>query len=176
MMTPRAPVAILIEEQYQTLEVWVPYYRLKEAGIPVLLLGREKGREYPCKFGYPARAEAFYAGLPSSEVSGVIVPGGFAPDFMRRTPEPARFVREVFESGKLTAAICHGPWLLASAGVLQGRGATCFYAIKDDVANAGARYVDQEVVVDRNLITARKPDDLPAFCREILAFLSRPKA
>lgn len=172
-MTDRLPVAILVEEQYQTLEVWVPYYRLKEAGVPVLLLGREKGREYPCKFGYPARAEAFYADLLPEQVSGVVVPGGFAPDFMRRTPEPARFVREVFEAGKLTAAICHGPWLLASAGVLKGRSATCFYAIKDDVVNAGARYADQEVVVDGNLITARKPDDLPAFCREMLLFLSR---
>jgi protease I len=171
MSRAAGPVAVLLEEQYQTLEVWVPYYRLKEAGVGAVLVGREKGREVPCKFGYPARAEEDFAGLDPARVSGVVVPGGFAPDFLRRYPEPAAFVRGVFEAGRLTAAICHGPWLLASAGVLTGRTATCFYAIKDDVVNAGARYVDQEVAVDGNLITARKPDDLPAFCREILRFL-----
>lgn len=165
-------IAILLEAQYQDLEVWVPCYRLQEAGAEVLLVGRQKGLPYKGKYGYPAVADADYAGVAAANLDGVLVPGGFAPDFLRRYPEPARLVREVFEAGKLVAAICHGPWLLASAGVLKGRKATCFYAIADDVRNAGARYVDAEVVVDGNLVTSRKPEDLPAFCREILRVLS----
>ncbi len=156
-------VAILIEEQYQELEVWVPYYRLLEEGARVLLVGRTQGQVYKGKFGYPAPADADYPGVRAADVEGVLVPGGFAPDFLRRYPEPARFVAEVFRAGKLTAAICHGPWVLVSAGVLKGRRATCFYAIADDVRNAGAEYVDCEVCVDGNLVTARKPEDLPAF-------------
>lgn len=90
---------------------------------------------------------------------------------MRRYPEPARLVKAVFDAGRPVAAICHGAWLLCSAGVLKGRTATCFFAIADDVRNAGARYVDREVVVDGNLITSRKPEDLPAFCRELIQSL-----
>lgn len=165
------PVAVLIEEQYQELEVWVPYYRLKEAGIPVLLLGQQKGKTYKGKYGYPAVAESDYREVSPKALGGVVIPGGFAPDFMRRYPEPALLVAEAFKAGRLVAAICHGAWLLASAGVLKGRAATCFYAIADDVKNAGARYVDREVVVDGNLVTSRKPEDLPAFCAAILRLL-----
>lgn len=164
-------VAVLLDEQYQELEVWVPYYRLKEAGHEALLVAREKGRVYPGKHGYPAAAEASYAGLSPESLRGVVVPGGFAPDFMRRTPEPAALVKAVFERGGVVASICHGAWLLCSAGVLRGRKATCFFAIADDVRNAGADYVDAEVCVDGNLVTSRKPDDLPAFCRELLKAL-----
>lgn len=164
-------VAVLIEDQYQELEVWAPYYRLKEEGVQVFLLGREKGKVYKGKFGYPAEAEADYKGLKAASLDGVIIPGGFAPDFMRRYPEPARLTAEIFKAGKLTASICHGAWILASAGVLKGKTATCFYAIADDVKNAGASYVDREVCVDGNLITARKPEDIPAFCAAIVKFL-----
>lgn len=166
-------VAVLIEEQYQELEVWVPYYRLKEAGAKVLLLGAEKGKVYKGKFGYPAAAEADYKSLKAGAVDGVVIPGGFAPDFMRRYPEPAAFVREAFQAGKVVASICHGAWILASAEVLEGKKATCFYAIADDVRHAGAKYVDEEVVVDGNLITSRKPEDLPAFCAAIVKALAK---
>ncbi|MBI4376937.1 MAG: type 1 glutamine amidotransferase [Elusimicrobia bacterium] len=164
-------VAVLVEEQYQELEVWVPYYRLKEEGAQVWLLGQETGKAYKSKLGYPAVAETDYKKLGPKDVDGVVIPGGFAPDFMRRYPEPAAFVAEAFRAGKVVAAICHGAWILCSAGVLKGRTATCFYAIADDVKNAGARYVDQEVAVDGKLITARKPEDIPAFCREIVKAL-----
>jgi len=163
---------VLVEEQYQELEVWVPYYRLKEAGARVLLLGREKGLTYKGKFGYPAVAEAGYREI-KGRLDCVVIPGGFAPDYLRRYPEPARLVAEVFKAGGLLASICHGAWLLCSAGILKGRTATCFYAIADDLKNAGARYVDREVVVDGNLITSRKPEDLPAFCSEIVKALAR---
>lgn len=165
-------VGVLIEEQYQDLEVWVPYYRLKEAGAKVVLIGRETGQVYESKFGYPAAAETDYQKTKAKDLDAVIIPGGFAPDFMRRYPEPAKLVADVFKSGKVVASICHGAWILCSAGVLKGKKATCFFAIADDVKNAGARYVDAECVVDGNLITARKPEDLPAFCAAIVKALS----
>lgn len=164
-------VAVFIEEQYQELEVWAPYYRLKEAGVDAILLGREKGRVYPGKYGYPAQAEAAFSEIGAKDLDGVVIPGGFAPDFLRRYPEPARLTAEVFKAGKMTASICHGAWILCSAGVLKGRKATCFYAIADDVKNAGADYRDAEVVVDGNLITSRKPEDIPAFCAAMVKFL-----
>lgn len=165
-------VAVLVEEQYQEMEVWVPYYRIKEEGGKALLLGGEKGKVYKSKLGYPAAAEVDYKGLKAGDVDGVIIPGGFAPDFMRRYPEPARFVADVFKAGKTVAAICHGPWMLCSADVLKGKTATCFFAIADDVKHAGANYVDKEVVVDGNMITSRKPEDIPAFCAAIVKALS----
>lgn len=167
-------IALLVEEQYQDLEVWVPYYRLVEAGATVELVGQKAGQVYKGKFGYPCPATAGYADVPASAVDAVVVPGGFAPDFMRRYPEPARLVREVSAAGKLVASICHGAWILCSADVLRGKRATCFYAIADDVKNAGAQYEDSECVVDGKLITSRKPEDLPAFCAAIVAALSSP--
>jgi protease I len=101
-----------------------------------------------------------------------VVPGGYAPDHIRRHAKANQLVRDIDAQGKLVAAICHAPWVLCSADILKGRKATCFFAIKDDVINAGAQYLDAEVVVDRNLVTSRKPDDLPAFCRAAIAVLS----
>jgi protease I len=118
--------------------------------------------------------ERSYDVVAASEFDGVIVPGGFAPDFIRRHPKANRFVAEMNAHGKLVAAICHGPWVLCSApGLLRGRRATSFFAIKDDVVNAGAHWEDAEVVVDRNVVTSRKPDDLPAFCREAMAVVAK---
>jgi protease I len=172
MKSPGKFAAVLIEEQYQELEVWVPYYRLKEAGVRVVLLGQEEGKAYAGKFGYPAVAEADYGRIKATELDAVIIPGGFAPDFMRRYPQPTRLVREVFMAGKLVASICHGAWILCSAGILKGMKATCFYAIQDDVKNAGAEYSDCDVMVDKNLITSRKPEDLPAFCAALVKYLA----
>ena len=166
-------VALLVEEQYQEMEVWAPYYRLLEAGAEVLVVGQEAGKVYKGKFGYPCAATASYAEVSPKSVDAVVVPGGFAPDFMRRYPEPARFVAEAARAGKVVASICHGAWLLCSADVLRGKTATCFYAIADDVKNAGAKYVDREVVVDGNLITSRKPEDIPAFCAALVSSLSQ---
>ena len=103
----------------------------------------------------------------------MIVPGGFAPDFMRRSPEVIKFANDMVDADKVIAAICHGGWLLCSTKIFKGKKATCFMAIKDDIINAGAEYVDEECVVDKNLITSRKPDDLPAFCQAILKALGQ---
>jgi protease I len=165
-------VAILVEQQYQELEVWYPLYRLREAGVNVITVASEAGKTYPSKLGYPCVADKSYRDVKANEVDGVIVPGGFAPDYIRRDPAAGKLVFDLDAQGKLVAAICHGVWVLCSAhGMLKGRKATSFFAIRDDVTNAGAEWQDAEVVVDRNLVTSRKPDDLPAFCLACLKVL-----
>ena len=167
-------IAILVEDVYQEMEVWYPAYRLREAGMRTLFLGTGKP-EYKSKLGYPCKAEGDIKEARAGDFDGVIVPGGFAPDYLRRSPEVLAFVAAIDKAGKPVGSICHAAWVLCSAGILKGRKATCFFAIKDDVINAGATYVDQEVVVDGNLVTSRKPDDLPAFMREYLKALGGKK-
>jgi protease I len=163
--------AILVEQQYQEMEVWYPLYRLKEAGCQVTLVGPEAGKTYPSKLGYPAKSDKGAEDVRADDFDLVVIPGGFAPDFIRRAPAMIKLVADMADKGKLLAAICHGPWVLCSTKALKGKKATCFFAIKDDVINAGANYVDEEVVRDGNLITSRKPDDLPAFMKAISAAL-----
>ena len=168
-MDPHAArAAVLVEQQYQELEVWYPVYRLREAGCQVTLVGPKAGQEYPSKLGYPAKADRSVHDVSANDFDCLIIPGGFAPDFIRRTEAMIKFVSNMAEQGKVIGAICHGPWVLCSTQALKGKKATCFFAIKDDVINAGATYVDQEVVRDGNLITSRKPDDLPAFLTTIV--------
>ena len=162
---------VLVEQQYQEMEVWYPVYRLREAGCKVTLVGPAAGQSYPSKLGYPARSDKAARDVSAADFDLVVIPGGFAPDFIRRAPAMIKLVSDMADKGKLVAAICHGPWVLCSTKALKGKKATCFFAIKDDVINAGANYVDEEVVRDGNLITSRKPDDLPAFMKAIFAAL-----
>ena len=162
--------AILVEDLYQEMEVWYPAYRFREAGVRTVFVGTGKP-EYKSKLGYPVKAEADAKEVKAREFDAVIVPGGYAPDILRRFEAVIRLVAETDKAGKDVAAICHGLWVCCSAGILKGRTATCFFAVKDDVIHAGAKYVDKEVVVDRNLITSRTPDDLPAFMRETMKAL-----
>jgi protease I len=161
-------VCVLVEQQYQEMEVWYPVYRLREAGCQVTLVGPDAGHIYPSKLGYPAKSDKAIKDVSVNDFDCIVIPGGFAPDFLRRNEGILRLVSEMAEQGKVVAAICHGPWVLCSTQALKGKKATCFFAIKDDVINAGAQWVDEEVVVDRNLITSRKPDDLPAFLTAIM--------
>ena len=161
-------VAILVEEQYQVLEVWYPILRLREAGIEVKVIGSGTKEVYPSKEGYPVKADASIKDVKAADFDGVIIPGGWAPDFLRRHEPIVNFVKKMHDDGRVVASICHGGWLLVSAGILKNKTATCFFAIKDDIIAAGAKYVDREVAVDGNLITARKPEDLPAFMAEII--------
>ncbi|MDH5174891.1 MAG: type 1 glutamine amidotransferase [Elusimicrobiota bacterium] len=163
-----AKVAVLVEDNYQVLEVWYPYLRLREDGIETILVGTGRKREYKSKEGYPALEELSIEKARVADFSGVVIPGGYAPDILRRYKEVNNFVREMYKKNKLVAAICHGGWVLVSAGIVKGKKVTGFYAIKDDLVNAGGKFIDKEVVVDGNLVTSRKPYDLPAFCREIL--------
>ena len=166
-------IAILAENMYQEMELWVPYYRLKEEGADVKVVGAGGAKSYASKHGYPVNVDVQADQVSAVEFDAVIVPGGYAPDMMRRHAPMVKLVREAAQQGKVVAAICHAGWMLVSAGILKGRKATCFFSIKDDMVNAGARWVDRDVVVDGTLITSRKPDDLPAFCREIVRALSK---
>jgi protease I len=161
-------VAILAENLYQELELWYPLLRMREAGAEVKVVGTGSATTYTSKHGYPATVDAIASDVTAADFDAVIIPGGYAPDLMRRYPAMVNLVREAFEQGKVVAAICHAGWMLASAGVLNGKTATCVPAIRDDVVNAGATYTDAEVVQDGNLITSRTPTDLPAFCRTII--------
>jgi protease I len=169
-------LAVLVDDMYQEMEVWYPYFRLIEAGAKVVVVGAKARHTYTSKLGYPVESERSYEEASVAEFDGVIVPGGYAPDRIRRYPKALELVKDLDRAGKLIASICHGPWVLCSAGVLRNRRATCFFAIKDDVINAGAKYEDAEVVVDDHLVTSRKPEDLPAFCRATIEVLSRVPA
>ncbi len=158
---------IFIENDFQDAEVLYPYYRLQEAGFKVQLVGPEKAL-YKGKYGYPLQADSAVADVVGQTFDVVVIPGGWAPDRLRRHQAVLDIARRHMAANKTVASICHGASVLCSAGVLKGRSLTCYDAIKDDVINAGGHYVDQDVVVDGNLVTSRKPRDLPAFCREIL--------
>jgi protease I len=166
-----ARACVLVEQQYQEMEVWYPLYRLREAGCKVTVVGPEAGQTYPSKLGYPCKSDKAAREVSANDFDLLVVPGGFAPDYLRRHEAVLKLVGAMVEQGKVVAAICHGPSVLCSTQALKGRKATCFFAIKDDVSNAGATYVDAEVCRDRNLITSRKPDDLPAFMNAVLQAL-----
>jgi protease I len=165
-------VAVLAENNYQELELWYPLLRLREAGAETFVVGTGSASTYKSKGGYPVNVDLEAGEVSANDIDAVIVPGGYAPDLMRRYEDVLRLVRDAFDQGKVVAAICHAGWVLASAGVLKGKQATCVPAIKDDVVNAGATYLDAEVVRDGNLITSRVPSDLPAFCRMIIRSLN----
>lgn len=164
-------IAVLAEQQYEDLELWYPVLRFREAGAHVEIVGT--GREsYPSKHGYPAKVTVQADQVQGASFDAVVIPGGYAPDHMRRHAAMVQLVKDADAAGKVVAAICHGGWLLCSARCLRGRQVTGFFAIRDDLENAGGIYVDAEVVRDGNLITSRVPADLPAFCRAIIDALT----
>ena len=166
-----AQIAVLAENLYQELELWYPLLRLREAGANVLVVGPTDDQIYASKLGFPVRADLAAGDLEAAELDAVVIPGGFAPEGMRRHKSMVDLVRNVHDRGGLVAAICHAGWMLASAGIVRGRKVTCVSIIKDDVINAGGNYVDAEVVRDGNIITSRLPSDLPVFCHAILDYL-----
>jgi protease I len=165
-------IALFVDSLYEDLEVWYPLLRFQEEDAQVVIVAAEANTVYESKHGYPVKSQQSYRDVYASGFDGVIIPGGYAPDHIRRHTKAIQFVHDMNREGKLVAAICHGPWVLCSAGILTGRKATCFFAIKDDLVNAGAHYEDAEVVVDRNIVTSRRPDDLPAFCRACIRALA----
>ncbi len=169
-------VLIFTGDIYEDLELWYPKLRLIEAGAKVTVAGDEAGRSYAGKNGYPCASDARIADMHSSEFDALVVPGGFMPDKLRRDPKVLQLVREFFESGKPVAAICHGGWIPISAGIYRGVRVTGSPGIKDDLVNAGAIFEDASVVVDRNSVSSRKPDDLPDFCRELIRLMVERQA
>lgn len=164
-------IVVLAEDLYEDLELWYPTLRLREEGAQVVIAG-PGGGSYTGKYGYPVTADVDVARVAAHDYDAVVIPGGYAPDRLRRVPAVLVLVRDLFEQGKVVAAICHAAWVPISAGILKGRRLTCVSAIKDDVINAGAEYVDAEVVRDGQLISSRKPSDLGAFAREIIKALA----
>ena len=163
-------VAILVEDDYQELELHYPRLRLIEAGARVSVLGGGKD-VYHSEKGYAAKPDADVADVSADDFDAVIIPGGMAPDKMRRNEAMVAFVRALDQRGKPVAWICHAGWMAVSADIIRDRQVTSFASIRDDMSNAGGRWRDEEVVVDGNLISSRMPDDLPSFCRAVIRAL-----
>ena len=164
-------IVIPVENMFNTHEFWYPFYRLKEAGCEVVVMGSGSAETYAGKPGTEVTVDVNADQVSAADFDGIVIPGGYAPDIMRRYPKMVQLVKDFNAAGKVVAAICHAGWMLASAEILQGKTVTSFFSIKDDLIHAGATWVDQEVVVDGNLITSRSPNDLPAFMRAIIEAL-----
>ena len=164
-------IAIFIDDMFEDVEFWYPFYRLKEEGAAVTVISAERG-SFSGKKGTSLTSKMAIYDAETDSYDALIIPGGYAPDKMRRSSYMVNFVKEMDKHGKIIAAICHAGWMLASAGIIKDKKVTGFFSIKDDMVNAGAQWIDEEVVKDGNIITSRKPDDLPAFCRAIIGSLS----
>ncbi|MCF8363373.1 MAG: type 1 glutamine amidotransferase [Prolixibacteraceae bacterium] len=158
----------IIHQIFEDLELWYPVIRLREAGAQVVLAGEKAGNLYTGKNGVPATADIGYDDLDVNEYDGLIIPGGYAPDKMRRYPKVLEFVKQMDDAGKPIGIICHAGWVPISANILKGRKVTSVGAIKDDMVNAGANWVDEPVVIDKNLVSSRTPVDLPEYMKAYL--------
>lgn len=170
-MPQRAIVPVLVGPEYEDLEVWYPKLRLEEAGYEAPLIGNGEPH-YRGKHGYPCAVDGHVRDLDPVPLAGLVAPGGWAPDKLRRDPAVLALVRGVYEAGGVVASICHGPWILISAGIVRGKRLTGSLGIRDDLVNAGAIWVDEPAVTDGALVSARVPKDLPAFMRQVLAALT----
>lgn len=168
-------IIIFIENLYQELELWYPLLRLKEEGVETKLVGTGSSDLYSGRNGFPAKPEVTASSITSRDFDGIIIPGGFAPDYLRRYPAIINLVKETFQQGKLIGALCHGPSVLISADIIRGKRITGNRAIRDDIVNAGGEYVDFHTVVDGNILTAQGPNDLPVFMKEVIGFFSQTK-
>jgi len=184
-------VVFIVANEFEDVELLYPFIRLSEEGAEVIIVPMKVGlhprpadpsKPVTGRFGTPVPLLVFREGerhvlkelkeVSVDEIDAVVIPGGFSPDYLRRLPEVLSFVREAYQKGKIVAAICHGPWVLISAGITKGKRITGVIAVRDDIINSGAIYEDAPVVRDGNLITARVPDDLPEFCQAIINALS----
>jgi protease I len=161
-----------VDDLYEDLELWYPKLRLIEAGAEAVTAGPKAGTLYSGKHSYPCTSDVSLSDVKEKDFTGLIIPGGFAPDKLRRLDKVKELTREFMAAGKLVAHICHGGWIPASAGICKGFRMTSTLGIKDDLVNAGAVWVDEPVVVDRNMVSSRKPDDLPWFMKGIFDFLA----
>lgn len=163
-------ILMFVDDMYEDLELWYPRLRMIEEGASVLVAGPEKNKVYRGKNGYPCKSDISISDTDSKNFDALIIPGGFAPDKLRRDFKVLSLTKEIFTSGKPVAHICQAGWIPISAGIVEGFTCTSTPGIKDDLINAGAVWVDKPVVVDRNMISSRRPDDLPDFCREIISY------
>ncbi|MEC9485284.1 MAG: type 1 glutamine amidotransferase domain-containing protein [Candidatus Izemoplasma sp.] len=161
-------VAILVANLFEDNELFYPYYRLQEAGYIVELIGHKAKQAYTSKHDQSTTSHKAVKDIKAADYDAVVIPGGYSPDYMRRSPDMIDFVKEMNTLKKPIAAICHGPWMMISSCDLTDKTLTGFYSIQDDIKHAGATYVDREVVVDDNLITSRTPNDLPVFVKTLI--------
>lgn len=166
-------VVNLIHDDFEDLELWYPVLRLREANVIVRLAGEKANIKYKGKYGVPATSDVGFSEVNMAEYDGLLVPGGWAPDKLRRSPEVVKLVREAHRKKKIIGQICHAGWVLISAKILNGIKVTSTPGIKDDMENAGAIWLDEPVVVDENIISSRRPSDLPQYMHAILDALSR---
>jgi len=165
-------VLALVDEEFEDLEMWYPVYRLREAGAQVDLVGPKGGTVYHGKYGVPLTTDYSFDDVQSADYIGLYVPGGWAPDKLRRYAKVLQLVQEFHNDEKPIAQICHAGWVLISAKICKGYTMTSTPGIKDDIENAGATWVDEEVVVDRNIVSGRRPPDLPAFTKAFVDVLT----
>lgn len=171
-MAGKQQVLILVADKYEDLELHYPRFRLIEAGIKVVVGGEKEGHVYESKHGYPAKADLSFDMVKVNEFDALLIPGGYAPDTLRAMPRVLEITRQFHEAKKLIAYICHAGWVPASAGVIKGIKCTSYGSIKDDMVNAGGLWSDAPVIVDKNFISSRCPDDLPVYCQAILKHLA----
>jgi protease I len=165
-------VAVLAERLFEDLELWVPVMRLREAGAQVEIIGGPGATEYQGKHGVPVTVDRSAEEAHAEDYDGLVIPGGYAPDRMRRHEAMLALIRGIHDRGGVVAMICHAGWAAISAGIVDGKRVTSTPAIKDDLINAGATWSDEEVVEDGRLISSRSPEDLPAFNRALIAALA----
>ncbi len=163
-------VLFLVANWYEDLELWYPKIRLEEEGMATVVAGLGE-KTYQGKRGYPITVDASVDDVVAGDFDGLVIPGGYAPDILRRSAKVLALTREIFEAGKPVAFICHAGWVPISAGIVRGRRGTSVGAIKDDLVNAGMLWEDRSVVVDGNLISSRTPADLPVFCKALIKAL-----
>lgn len=166
-------ILMFVEDIYEDLELWYPKLRLEEEGAKVVVAAPEAGKIYKGKHGYPCKSDEALSHIKEKDFDALVIPGGFAPDQLRRSPIVLELVRAFHKNEKLVAHICHAGWIPISAGIMKGYKCTSTPGIKDDLMNAGAIWIDESVVIDRNMISSRRPDDLPDFCREIIKWLGK---
>lgn len=165
-------ILAFIEADFEDLEMSYPVLRLNEAGAHVDIAGLEGSKQYIGKYGVPMQSDISFKGVQAADYDGLVVPGGWAPDKLRRYEDVLRITREFHEAGKPIAHICHAGWVLVSAGICKGYKMTSTPGIKDDMINAGATWINEEVVVDRHIVSSRRPSDLPAMMREYIKLLA----
>ena len=168
-------VGVFVEEGFEDLEFWVPVMRLQEEGAEVTIIGSGRAQRFRGKHCLEAQPDVAADQVSADDLDALVVPGGWAPDKLRRFPAVLNLVRTVYEQGKIIGCICHGGWVLVSAGIVRGHRATGSTGIKDDLTNAGAVWVDEAAFRDGNLVWGRVVADIPAFCRELVTAIANPR-
>jgi protease I len=166
-----ARVAIIVDNMFEDKEFQFPYDQLREAGHDAVIVGLEHGKKLTALHGATTTTDRSIDEVDADEFDAVVIPGGYSPDKIRTNENMVALVRQTFDAGKPVAAVCHAPWMLAEADIARGHTVTSWPSLRTDLRNAGADWVDREVVVDGNVITSRNPDDLPAFSNALLAML-----